>query len=50
MSTHNVCFHGEIRKNINFWLEKAPDLELSSVPVVLRYRDIHDSVDVWVCN
>ena len=23
MSTHNICFHGEIRKNVsNFWLKK----------------------------
>ena len=28
MSTHNVCFCGEIRKNNIFWLKEVPDLEL----------------------
>ena len=29
MSTHNICFNGEIRKNINtFWLKKVSNLEL----------------------
>ena len=29
MSTHNICFHGEIRKNFNsFWLKIVPHLEL----------------------
>ena len=29
MSTHNICFHGEIIKNVNtFGLKKASDQEL----------------------
>ena len=29
MSTHNVCFYGEIRKiSTIFWLKKLPSLEL----------------------
>ena len=30
MSTHNICFHAEIRKINTFWLKKVPYLELWS--------------------
>ena len=29
LSTHNICFHGEIKKLLNsFWLKHVPYLEL----------------------
>ena len=28
MSTHNICFSGELRKTINFWLNRASYLQL----------------------
>ena len=28
MSTHNICFHREIRKKVTFWLTQASYLEL----------------------
>ena len=35
MSTHNICFHGEIRKilhnHITFWFKSVPYLELDFV-------------------
>ena len=36
MSTHNICFHGEI-KNINtFWLKKVHYLDVCKVSVYFR--------------
>ena len=30
MSTHNICFHGEIRKNVYFSVEKCGLFEVTS--------------------
>ena len=52
MSTHNICFQGEIRKNIEIWVEKkVPYLELCSHTDWARVTDF--SVDfrvVFVSN
>ena len=51
MSTHNIRFHREIRKNIDtFWLKKAPYQELCcNEPSHLDLHCLHKYL-CWVCR
>ena len=41
MSTHNICFHGEIRKNVNILgMKKGSYLELSMYDKILSEKII----------
>ena len=40
MNTHNICFHGEIRKYQYYWIEKASYQELC----VLMPKSQHDCI------
>ena len=48
MSTHNICFCGEIRKNINNWLKKKKSSLYGTMPVLSCLIYTLSTLNIWI--